>query len=74
MKRWPVEAAAVVVLWLSQWKSAGPRARSRQRVEGEKRASLLRRVMNSRSVALVWCQSTPSRWIQGVLAKDRRRR
>jgi hypothetical protein len=32
---------------------------------GEKRASLLRRVMNSRSVALAWCQITPSRWIQG---------
>jgi len=32
-------------------------------VEGEKRASLVRRVMNRRSVALGWRQSTPSRWL-----------
>jgi len=42
---------SVLVHWLSQWNREGPRARSRVRVEGEKRASLLRRVMNSRSVA-----------------------
>jgi hypothetical protein len=29
MVRWPVGEAAVVVLWLSQWNSEGPRARSR---------------------------------------------
>ncbi len=70
MYRWPVGEAVVVVLWLSQWNSDGPRARSRVRVEGEKRASLLLRVMNSRSVRLGSCQSTPSRWIQGVVVQD----
>jgi hypothetical protein len=29
MVRWPMGEAAVVVLWLSQWNRAGPRARSR---------------------------------------------
>ena len=44
----------MLVLWLSQWKRQGPRARSRVRVEGEKRAALFLRVMNSSSVALGW--------------------
>jgi hypothetical protein len=48
MYRWPVGEAAVVVLWHSQWNRDGPRARSRVRVEGEKRASLVLRVTNSR--------------------------
>jgi hypothetical protein len=30
MVRWPVEEAARVLLWLSQWNNAGPRARSCQ--------------------------------------------
>ena len=30
MVRWPVEEAARVLLWLSQWSNAGPRARSCQ--------------------------------------------
>jgi hypothetical protein len=63
--RWPVAKSARVVLWLSQWYSEGPRARSRVRVEGEKRASLLLRITNRRSVWLGSCQSTPSRWVQG---------
>jgi hypothetical protein len=33
---------------------------------GGKRASLLLSVMNSRSVWLAWCQSTPSRWLSGA--------
>jgi hypothetical protein len=52
----PSPAATLpALLWLSLWNREGPRARSWARVEGEKRASLLRRLMNSRSV------SAPSR-------------
>ena len=67
MYRCRVGEAAVVVLWLSQWNREGPRARVR--VEGEKRASLLLRVMNNRSLWLGSCQRTPSRWIQGASSR-----
>jgi len=50
----PVVDAVVVVPWLSQWNRQGPRARSRVRVEGEKREVLLLRVTNRR---LVWLGS-----------------
>ncbi len=62
------EPALPALLWLSQWNREGPKAKSRVRVEGEKRASLFHRVMNSRSVALGSCQSTTSWWIQRVQA------
>jgi len=55
------DRALPALLWLSQWNREGPRARPLVRVEGEKGgASLLPRVMKSRSVAVGWCQSTPS--------------
>jgi hypothetical protein len=68
MYRCPVGNAAELLLSLSQWNREGPRARSRKRVLGKKRASPLRRVMNSRTVLLGWCQSTPSRWLRGAAA------
>jgi hypothetical protein len=50
MVRCPVGDVSRVRLWLSQWNSSGEMATSLVRVVGEKRASLVRRVMRCRTI------------------------